>query len=171
MLITLLKNAGQVKIACLAQLVNVIAPIMTEIGGSVWRQTIFYPFMHASAYGRGTVLLGPVNSEKYDSKEYSDIPYMESVAVHNGEKEELAIFAVNRNLTGAVNLEASVYGFEGYTFLEHISMYHPDLKAVNSARGEIVKPEKQQGGRLDGTALSCRLAPASWNVIRLKKRK
>jgi alpha-N-arabinofuranosidase len=44
MLITLLKNADRVKIACLAQLLNVIAPIMTEPGGAAWRQTIFYPF-------------------------------------------------------------------------------------------------------------------------------
>ena len=53
MLITLLKHADRVKIACLAQLVNVIAPIMTRQGGGAWRQTIFYPFMHASNYGRG----------------------------------------------------------------------------------------------------------------------
>ncbi len=57
MLITLLKHADRVKIACLAQLVNVIAPVMTERGGGpAWRQTIFYPFFHASRYGRGVVL-------------------------------------------------------------------------------------------------------------------
>src|ERR687898_151128 len=43
MLITLLKHADRIKIACLAQLVNVIAPIMTENGGPAWRQTIFWP--------------------------------------------------------------------------------------------------------------------------------
>ena len=37
---------------CFAQLVNVIAPIMTENGGKAWAQTIFYPFMHTSNYGR-----------------------------------------------------------------------------------------------------------------------
>ena len=47
MLITLINNADRVKVACLAQLVNVIAPIMTRNGGGVWRQTIFYPFMQA----------------------------------------------------------------------------------------------------------------------------
>ena len=51
MLITLLRHADRVKIACLAQLVNVIAPIMATSEGA-WRQTIFYPFMHASKYGR-----------------------------------------------------------------------------------------------------------------------
>ena len=56
MLITFLRNADRVKVACLAQLVNVIAPIMTRNGGGVWAQTIFWPLMHASKYGRGMAL-------------------------------------------------------------------------------------------------------------------
>ena len=42
--------------ACLAQLVNVLPPIRTLDGGPAWRQTTFFPFAHAAAYGRGTVL-------------------------------------------------------------------------------------------------------------------
>ena len=56
LLITLLRHADRVKLACLAQLVNVIAPIMTENGGAAWVQTIFWPVLHASRYGRGTAL-------------------------------------------------------------------------------------------------------------------
>ena len=51
MLITFLRNADRVKIACLAQLVNVIAPIMTRDGGGAWAQTIYWPFLHASSAG------------------------------------------------------------------------------------------------------------------------
>ena len=43
MLITFLRNADRVKIACMAQLVNVIAPIMTRPGGGAWAQTIYWP--------------------------------------------------------------------------------------------------------------------------------
>ena len=68
MLITLLKHCDRVKIACMAQLVNVIAPIMTENGGTAWRQTIFYPYMHASVYGRGVVLDPVISSPVYDTK-------------------------------------------------------------------------------------------------------
>ncbi len=53
MLMTLQNNCDRVKMACIAQLVNVIAPIMTENGGKGWAQTIFYPFMYASAFGNG----------------------------------------------------------------------------------------------------------------------
>jgi alpha-N-arabinofuranosidase len=56
MLITLLKNSDRVRIACLAQLVNVIAPILTAPGGSAIQQTIYYPFLHASLYGRGKAM-------------------------------------------------------------------------------------------------------------------
>ncbi|MDR2535053.1 MAG: alpha-N-arabinofuranosidase [Treponema sp.] len=167
MLITLLKNADRVKIACLAQLVNVIAPIMTEKGGPAWRQTIFYPFMHASKYGRGTVLRVPVSSDKYDSKEYWDVPYLEAVGVHNMERRELTVFAVNRNLTEALDLTAGVYGFEQYQFIEHITLNHENLQAVNSAKEETVRPVVRHKGTIDGAVLEIRLPPASWNVIRL----
>ena len=169
MLITLLKNADRVKIACLAQLVNVIAPIMTEPspGGKTWRQTIFYPFMHASLYGRGTVLRCPVTCGKYDSADYSDIPYLESVAVHNEEKGELVIFAVNRSLNEDMDLEADLFGLENLVFREHISLYNRDLSAANSAEREIVFPESKSGASLDRTKLLVRLPPASWNVLRL----
>lgn len=55
----------------MAQLVNVIAPIMTSDTG-VMEQTIFYPFMHASAYGRGTVLNTLVKAPVYDTRQYGE---------------------------------------------------------------------------------------------------
>ena len=79
MLITLLRHADRVKIACLAQLVNVIAPIMTSDTGA-WKQTIFYPYMHASQFGRGTVLTSVVKTPTYESK-HGDAPYIDSVVV------------------------------------------------------------------------------------------
>ncbi|MFY9356567.1 MAG: alpha-N-arabinofuranosidase, partial [Defluviitoga tunisiensis] len=85
MLITLLKNADRVKIACLAQLVNVIAPIMTRKGGGAWRQTIFYPFMHASNFGRGKVLQPVISTDKYDTKDFKEVPFVDSIPVFNEE--------------------------------------------------------------------------------------
>jgi alpha-N-arabinofuranosidase len=169
MLITLLKNADRVKIACLAQLVNVIAPIMTEPGGSAWRQTIFYPFALTSKYGRGTVLRGAITCGKYDSAQYADVPYLESVSVFNEDKEELAIFAVNRNLEEPLDLEAHICGFENYRFVDHTALYNADLKAVNSAQEEKVQPVAISGAQLSGGNLKARLPSASWNVIRMKR--
>jgi alpha-N-arabinofuranosidase len=172
MIITLLKNADRVKVACLAQLVNVIAPIMTEKGGRAWRQTIFYPFMDASRWGHGTVLRCPLRVDSYDSPEYGDIPYLEAAAVYNEEKKRISIFAVNRNLKEALQLEAEIAGFGDLSLVEHRVLCHGDLKACNSAREEKVKPVPQQGGVLDGRPgakrLELILPPASWNVIRLE---
>ena len=56
--------------ACLAQLVNAIAPIMTETGGPAWRQTIFYPFAQMSNLGRGRVLRAQVDSPTYAARYY-----------------------------------------------------------------------------------------------------
>lgn len=52
-LITLLKHADRVKMACLAQLINVIAPIMTENNGAIWFQKTYFPFMRASNFSFG----------------------------------------------------------------------------------------------------------------------
>ena len=68
--ISLLNHADRVKAACLAQLVNVIAPIMTETGGPAWRQTIFWPFAQWSNHGRGRVLRATVDCPSYDANYY-----------------------------------------------------------------------------------------------------
>ncbi|WP_274361995.1 alpha-N-arabinofuranosidase [Paenibacillus thermotolerans] len=170
MLITFLKHADRVKIACMAQLVNVIAPIMTDNGGKAWRQTIFYPYMHASVYGRGVSLQPVVSSPKYDSKRFTDVPYLETAAVFNEEREELTVFAVNRHLEQSLPLSCDVRSFEGYRVVEHIVLENDDLKAVNTAESEAVKPHTGGDARMaDGGVVEAVLPKASWNVIRLAK--
>ncbi len=170
MLITLIRNADRVKIACIAQLVNVIAPIMTSNGGGSWRQTIFYPFMHASAHGRGQVLRPVIKSPLYDSKDFCDVPVLDAVAVENEEKEELTIFAVNRGMEGDLLLEADIRGFSGYTVKEHIIMDSPDIKAVNTESSPYnVAPRSGGNASVRDGKLDASLPKLSWNVIRLAK--
>ncbi|MFA6504777.1 MAG: alpha-N-arabinofuranosidase [Treponemataceae bacterium] len=167
MLITLLRNADRVKVACLAQLVNVIAPIMTVSGGGAWRQTIFYPFLHAAKYGRGVSLQPAVTCGKYDSREYSGIPYVDSAAVYDEASGEITIFAVNRNLAEPMRLDVDLLDFGKLRVMEHIAMHNVDLKAVNGPGVERVAPCSVSGARIDGTAMEAQLPAASWNVIRL----
>jgi len=172
MLITFLKHADRLKIACMAQLVNVIAPIMTQNGGGVCRQTIFYPFFHASKFGRGTALKPVVDSPKYDSKDYTDVPYIETVAVLNEEAEELTLFAVNRNLEDAITVSCFLRGLEEYTVIEHIALESEDLKAANTiANPNAVVPHIRQGSCVSQGKgeYTIELPKASWNVIRFKK--
>lgn len=169
MLITLLKHSDRVKIACMAQLVNVIAPIMTEKNGPAWKQTIYYPYLHASKYGRGIALQSVISSPKHDTIDFTDVNDVESIAIYNEEKEEVTIFAVNRNLSDDINLECDVRSFDGYKIIEHIVLENNDMKAVNSIVKETVTPKLANRSELIDGILTSQLSKVSWNVIRLGK--
>lgn len=171
MLITLLKHADRVKMACLAQLVNVIAPIMTDEKGGAWRQTIFYPFLHASSYGRGIALHPVIQSTKHDTSNHEDVSDVEVVAVYNPEYEEVTIFAVNRNIEHDVNFTSELRGFKNYEVLEYIVMENDDMKAVNTLSSQNVKPESKTEYSFDDGIFTTDMKKCSWNVIRLGLKK
>lgn len=169
MIITLLKNADRVKQACLSELVNAISPIMTEDEGSVWRQTTFYPFLHASSFGRGVSLMPVIDSPRYDSTEFNDVPYLESAVVWNEEKKEITIFAVNRDLEDSLKLECELRGFGKFKVSEHIIFENVDRKACNTKTDPYrVVPHKNGNAALIDQSIQADLPKLSWNVIRLK---
>lgn len=163
LLITLLKNSDRVKMACLAQLVNVIAPIMTENGGKVWAQTIFYPFLYTSCNGRGKALDTGCVCDTYSAGEYEAIPYVDTVAVLSEDEKQISIFAVNKSLDSDCELELQMTDLEGYKAVKHVALEGDDLKAANTAEetDKVTPVEKQMGDKIT-------LAPASWNMIVLK---
>jgi alpha-N-arabinofuranosidase len=171
MLITLLKNADRVKMACLAQLVNVIAPIMTVKGGVAWRQTIFWPFFHASNFGRGVALRPVIQSPVYETKDFGGVPLLESVATLDQAAETLTLFAVNRDHQDALALSADLRSFAGYTVREHLILEHADAKARNTAAqpNNVVPHAKGDAALRDGR-LTASLPKLSWNVIRLGRK-
>jgi len=168
MLITMLRHADRIKIACLAQLINVIGAIMTETGGAAWRQTIFYPFAQASKYGRGTVLQMQIDSPVYDSSEFTDVPLLEAVATMNEEKGEVVIFAVNRSQDGGLPLVGVLRGWGEMRVVEHLVLEHEDSKATNTAaQPQNVEPHARGDATMQDGALRATLSKLSWNVIRL----
>ena len=170
MLISLLNNADRVKIGCLAQVVNVIGPIMTEPadkGGRSWKQTIFHPFAAAARWGRGTVLHSIVKSPTYDSKARDKADIVSVAAVV--QSDTLTVFAVNREPSGEpVELKGILRGFAGAKQAEHSILIHSDLKAVNTADApNAVAPQAAQTlPILEGETFTAILPPYSWNVIR-----
>jgi alpha-N-arabinofuranosidase len=168
MMITMLRHADRVKIACLAQLVNVIAPIMTSDTGA-WRQTIFYPYMHASLYGRGTVLNTVVKTPTYESK-HGDSPYLDSVVTVDDENETLTIFAVNKNTEDNMEITCDLRQYQGYKVVEHIVLTHEDLYAENTEKNpDNVKPVTTKNSKNETGILTSMLPAKSWNVSRLAK--
>ena len=162
LMITLLKHADRVKIACLAQLVNVIAPIMTETGGGIWKQTIFYPFMYTSVNGRGTALKAEVESDTFTEGKAENVATVDAVAVLSEDEKEISVFAVNRKIGEDAKLE--IEGLEEYKLVSHVSMEGDDLKIGNS----ISEPEKvvpvihEVGDEIN-------LTGGSWNYLKFSK--
>lgn len=178
--ISLLNHADRVKTACLAQLVNAIAPIMTETGGPAWRQTIFYPFAQMSNLGRGRVLRAAVKSPTYSATYYDprgtqelyfplpEVPYLKLSAVHDPVGGHVTLFALNRNLKEPLALEAKLRGFGTLAVSEATVLRHNDLKAVNTKQQpDCVAPAPLGGIGWSGGQLTASLPPASWCVIRL----
>ncbi|NCC63092.1 MAG: hypothetical protein EOM15_00350 [Spirochaetia bacterium] len=130
------------KVACMAQLVNVIAPIRTEDGGPSWVQTIYWSFYFASRYGRGKVLDIRLQVPAYQNPRYKEVPYADAVLVYHEDKQELALFMVNRSLEEDIQVDLSLSGlFRQSKLIEHIYLYHDDLKAINDKdHPETVKP-------------------------------
>lgn len=169
MLITFLRNADRVKIACMAQLVNVIAPIMTRNGGGAWAQTIYWPLLHASQYGRGTALRAVVDTPVYDCKDYEAVPELDATATL-GEDGSVTIFAVNRSLEEGMELTVDLRDFSGLSTVSHEVLVHEDVKAINTEENpNNVSPRAIPGGKLEGGRLVIEIPRLSWNVIRVTK--
>ncbi|HYC64589.1 MAG TPA: alpha-L-arabinofuranosidase C-terminal domain-containing protein, partial [Reyranellaceae bacterium] len=178
--LSLLNHCDRVTAACLAQLVNAIAPIMTETGGPAWRQTIFWPFRDFSRLGRGRVLRAEIESPTYaarynDTKGKDDefypmpaVPYLKLAAVHDDKAGTLTLLALNRSLTEEMPLEVSVAGFGKLAVKQAHQLCDPDLKAMNTKdRPDRIAPKPLTTVRTNGGRLEARLAPASWNAISL----
>jgi alpha-N-arabinofuranosidase len=166
---TFINRADVVKIACLAQLINVIAPIMTVPGGPAWRQTIFYPYYFASVYGRGTALKLMVDSPSYKVDDLGDVPYLDVSAVHDADKKTVTFFIVNRHGTETLDLDASLLEFGALRVIDDQVVAHADLNITNTAD----KPDNVVAKAVTGTSfadgkLSARIAPLSYRMIRLQ---
>src|SRR6516165_2693043 len=139
MLNTMMRNADRVKIACLAQLINVIAPIMTNADG-LFRQTIYYPYSGALLYGHGKVLNVLVESPTYDVKGLDAVPYIDAIATTEDGKTSL--FILNRDLAKAHAVEVVWEDQPQNRVLASQVLTGSDLKAVNGFDApERVKPQ------------------------------
>jgi len=169
LLITLLRNADRVRIACLAQLVNAIAPIMTEPGGPAWRQTIFHPFAAASAAVRGGVVLRvEPDASSVETSRYGTVPALEATAIWHDDRGELVILAVNRHRTEPLDLEVELPRMRLTRCLDQWTLTGPDAAAKNTVDAtERVSPRPLAGVTLEGGLLRAALPPLSWNVLRL----
>jgi alpha-L-arabinofuranosidase len=128
---SLMRNADRIKIACLAQLVNVIAPIVTNEKG-VLRQTIYYPYSWALRWANGTVLNALVESPTYEVPDLGQVPYLDVAAISSQEDGKIAVFILNRNLSRGHTIEINWQNTAPGKLLNSTILTGNDLKASNT---------------------------------------
>ena len=89
----------------------------------------------------------------------------------SAQKENLTIFAVNRNMEENILFDVSLLDFENFEVIDCIEMSGYGIKEENSAIQAPVKPFKAENPDFDGKTLTINLKPLSWNVVRLAKKK
>ncbi|WP_010261430.1 alpha-N-arabinofuranosidase [Treponema primitia] len=165
LLCTLINNSDRVRIACLAQMVNVIAPIITEKGGKAIRQTTFYPFSLAAKYCTGTVLKPLAKIPTIESAAYGAVPSIACAVTHNAERNEVAVICVNiADKTQEIEFDMRSFGV--VRWIEHVTMQgNPD--AVNTfAAPETVKPSAVDVPRDSTGTPQVSLPPKSFHLLR-----
>jgi alpha-N-arabinofuranosidase len=167
LLISLLRHADRVTAASLAQLVNVIAPIMTEPGGPAWRQTTFFPFAVTSRLGRGRALRVALSGDTFESAAHGEVTVVDAVATTDD--DGVSVFLVNRSATEPASLRVSLVGADVSRVAEAVTLWDADPAARNTlAEPERVGLRPLEAALADGE-LMLNLAPASWSAVRLTR--
>jgi alpha-N-arabinofuranosidase len=170
LLISLLKHADRVQAASLAQLVNVIAPIMTEPGGHAWRQTTFFPFALTARMARGVALDVRLSAELQETAQYGAVPAVDAVATHDAESGETSVFLVNRSIDAATPVEIDLGALGDVEIAETHTLADADPYAKNTlVDRERVSPSANESAILDGGMLRIELPPVSWTAVRLAR--
>lgn len=168
LLISLVRHADRVTAASLAQLVNVIAPIMTEPGGPAWRQTTFFPFSLTSELARGATLELKLECPTYETAEYGSVPLVDAVATCDHETGRTAVFAVNRSLHDEVTLEIDARLLGDVELGIVRSLHDDDIHAANTRTDpQRVSLQANESARLSDGRVTVTLPPVSWTALTL----
>jgi alpha-N-arabinofuranosidase len=128
---SLLRNADRVKLACLAQLINVIAPIMTDANG-ILQQTIYYPYSWALQFARGTVLNLLVESSTYEVSGLDQVGHVDVAGSLDRNDGKLSLFILNRDLSKAHDVEVVWEDAAPARVISASVLTGDDLKASNT---------------------------------------
>jgi alpha-N-arabinofuranosidase len=172
---TLLRRSDRVGLACLAQLVNVIAPLATNAEKTI-RHTIYYPYAWALQFAHGRVLDLMVESETYSIKSDGlradfardeQVPFLDVVATHNPQNGQVAIFMLNRDTTREREVTIAWQSPTPSKVLACQTMTGPDLKARNTFEQPNHVVPRNLDAPQTGSSMTFRLPPGSYSVAHL----
>jgi len=154
-----IRHADVVKIANVAQIVNVIAPILTR-GHETLIQSIFYPFEMFSRRRDGISLRPVVTGPSYEAKTNGITQYIDASAILH--QRQLHVFITNRNLDEVARVQINLADENIATLLGGKLLTGPDAKAVNSfEHPNIIKPGPFSECRLENGRAAVELPPLS----------
>jgi alpha-N-arabinofuranosidase len=172
---TLLRQSERVRVGCLAQIVNVIAPLMTN-ETSVLRQTTYYPYAWALKYAQGRVLDPLVESETYairaeglraDFARDDRVPYVDLAATFDPRNGQLCLLMLNRDLQAERDLVVDCRDFTPARILASETLTGDDLKASNTfERPTLVVPRALEAPR-PGSSMTFKLPARSYSVVHI----
>ena len=158
----------RLKIACQAQLVNVIGPLRTEEAARPGAQTIFHPFAQTARLARGTSLRVEPRGARHDTAAFGEVDTVDASATRDQETGDVAVFLVNRHPTEPVVVTVDARGFTGLQVTECLRLEDDDPRRTNTAaepRAVQLRPDPDI--RVEGGCLELRLSPASWTAVAL----
>ncbi|PRX96105.1 alpha-N-arabinofuranosidase [Allonocardiopsis opalescens] len=168
LLISLLRHSDRVTAACQAQLVNVIAPIMTEPGGPAWRQTIFHPFAETARAATGQVLRTVPVSPSAATGRHGTVPLVDAVATHDAEHGRAAVFLVNRSTDTPATVEIDARALAPTGPARCRTLSDPDPYAANTAeRPDRVAPRPNTEVHTEDGRVTVVVPPVSWSILEL----
>jgi alpha-N-arabinofuranosidase len=172
---TLLRRSDRVRVGCIAQIVNVIAPLMTNAEKTI-RQTIYYPYAWGLEYAHGRVLDLHFACDTYAisgaglSREFArneQVPFIDFVATLDGPSSRAAFFILNRDTTGEREIAVNCEGFTPTRVLAAKTLTGKDLTATNTFEApNNVVPVDLPAPR-PGASMTLRVPAGSYSVIHL----
>jgi len=168
LLISLIRHADRVTSASLAQLVNVIAPIMTEPNGPAWRQTTFFPFAETSRLAQGEALTLKLTSDTYETAQYGVVNLVDAVATHDAATGSTSVFLVNRSMDEAAEVTIDVRALGAVAVTSARTLSDEDLYAKNTLadQNRVGLTDNTSAVAADGT-ITITLPPVSWSALSL----
>lgn len=168
LLISLIRHADRVTSASLAQLVNVIAPIMTEPGGPSWRQTTFFPFALTSRLARGESLELTLDAPTHLTERHGEVMLIDAAATHDRDTGETSAFLVNRSLDEEAVVSIDVRDLGDVAVRSVEALHDQDHDAANTLHDrERVGLRGNDTVRLADGTLTVTLPPVSWTALSL----
>jgi alpha-L-arabinofuranosidase len=165
---SLLNHSDRVRIACLAQLVNVIAPIRTEPGGPAWRQSTFHVFSRVAALARGNGLVTRVTAPELATRRYGDVPSVAAAATHDPGRDVVAVFLTNR-APHATTVCVRHAEFARWTTVDAEHIAADDVGPLDRARASDVRLAPLSASD-DERSTTLSLPARSWTVLRASTR-